>query len=534
MSLSLPAAIEATAGEQQPRGLYRWDARAKIAVLLVAVALNVVIARLALSLCLMGVSLGLLAWSRISLRKLAWFWLAPLWATLIVFVGFSIGFGQTPIGSLGPVTFYREGLLQGAAAAARVGCDISWIAAVFLSTRFLSLMEALRWFRFPEILIDVIKLAYRYVFLLHCEYMRMREASANRGGFQSYSQALRSVALILSQILLRAYDRSARIQQSMTARGDGGPPPDAAPANSAGSACPNRCDVTPDYGGEDEAVVTCRDLCFQYGPFRSLSKVSFTIRRGEAVVLCGPNGAGKTTLLRLIAGFLQPSRGQVTLCGRRRDRRNRREFFRQVGLLAQDPNDQLFCPQVREDVAYGPKNLGLSADEIERRVTTAMELMAVSHLAPRLIHTLSYGEMKRVGLAGLIAMQPPLLLLDEPFANLDPASTRQLVKLVNHLNRHHGYTVLMVTHDLNAAAQVARRIIVLNNGVIRADRPARDILTDQELLLTSRLEPPILTQLFKQMDGDLPGGGPIPVTIEEAIARLRRHPPRRQTEAADR
>ena len=213
------------------------------------------------------------------------------------------------------------------------------------------------------------------------------------------------------------------------------------------------------------------------------------------------------------------------MCGRRLDRNNRREVFRQVGLLAQDPNDQLFCPQVREDVAYGPTNLGLSQTEINRRVTTAMELMEVSHLAKRLIHTLSYGEMKRVGLAGLIAMQPPLLLLDEPFANLDPASTSQLVKLINHLNRHHGYTILMVTHDLNTAARIARRIIVLKNGVIRADRPARDILTDQELLVASRLEPPILTQLFKQVYSDRSDGKPIPVTIEEALAWLGCEPP---------
>jgi cobalt/nickel transport system ATP-binding protein len=247
------------------------------------------------------------------------------------------------------------------------------------------------------------------------------------------------------------------------------------------------------------------------------------------VVLCGPNGAGKTTLLRLIAGFLRPSRGDVILCGRRLESSNRREAFRQVGLLAQDPNDQLFCPQVREDVAYGPTNLGLSAAEIERRVTTALELMEVSHLAKRLIHTLSCGEMKRVGLAGLIAMQPPLLLLDEPFANLDPASTRQLVKLINHLNRHHGYTILMVTHDLNAAARIARRLIVLKNGVIRADRPAREVLTDEDLLVSCRLEPPILTQLFNQVHTARAKDVPIPLTIEEALAWLGDGHPRETT-----
>ncbi len=206
MSIPLPCAIEAVAArENSPRGLYRLDPRLKLAALPAVVILNVGVARLELSLGLMLTSLGLFAWSRIPARSFLLFFLAPAWATLVVFLGFSVGFGQTPVGSIGPLTFYREGLLQGAAAAARVGCDISWIAAVFLSTPFMAILAALRWFRFPEILIDVIRLAYRYTFLLQEEFSRMREASANRGGFKSYSRALQSTALILARILLRAY-----------------------------------------------------------------------------------------------------------------------------------------------------------------------------------------------------------------------------------------------------------------------------------------------------------------------------------------
>jgi energy-coupling factor transporter ATP-binding protein EcfA2 len=246
------------------------------------------------------------------------------------------------------------------------------------------------------------------------------------------------------------------------------------------------------------------------------------VKKGETVVICGPNGAGKTTLLRLAAGLLAPRKGSISICGRTLDRMVRREIFRQVGIMAQDPNDQLFCPYVEEDVAYGPTNLGLTSAEIQARVMTAMELTEVSYLAKRPIHTLSHGEMKRVGLAGIIAMQPPLILLDEPTAGLDPASAQHLVELIQHLNQDHGYTIVIVTHDIDIAAQVANRIIILKNGLIRADGKSKEILTDQSLLVASRLKPPILTQLFQRLD---PGDGTqedIPVTIEEAVALLQR------------
>ena len=169
-----------------------------------------------------------------------------------------------------------------------------------------------------------------------------------------------------------------------------------------------------------------------------------------------------------------------------------------------------------EDIAYGPKNLGLDEDEVARLVKTSMELMEVEHLARRPIHCLSYGEMKRVGLAGIIALRPPLILLDEPTASLDPASGQHLVRLINHLNRHHGYTFVIVTHDINLASVIATRIIVLNDGRLTADGPARQILTDEGLLTDARLEPPILTRLFQRLNGDVPSANGIPVTVDEA------------------
>jgi cobalt/nickel transport system ATP-binding protein len=188
-----------------------------------------------------------------------------------------------------------------------------------------------------------------------------------------------------------------------------------------------------------------------------------------------------------------------------------------VGILFQDPNDQLFCTHVHEDIAYGPTNLGSDVEEVQRLVGTAMHLMEVEHLANRPIHMLSHGEMRRVGLGGLIAMRPPLLLLDEPTASLDPASARHLVRLIHHLNDHHGYTFIIVTHDINVASLIAKRIIILNEGQIAADGSLRKILTDEKLLENSRLEPPILTKLFQRITRGQSIENEIPITIEEAV-----------------
>ena len=504
-----------------PRGLQQSDARLKLGLLAVAVALNVGVASLELSLCLLGTGICLAFWSRIPLRLFRFFFLAPLWATGMVMVGFAVGFGVTPIWTWGPITVYQEGMQQGLSAAARVGCDMAWLAAVFLTTPFDEVLKALKWYRVPAILIESLALAYRYAFLLLDQFRKLSDASRLRGGFGSYVRVCRSTGMILSQVILRAYDRATNIQLAMTARGEAATRESSPTISRNDPDCPNRCDITPDYGHDRATVLACAEIAYAYGPNRSLSKVSLTVKKGEAVVLCGPNGAGKTTLLRLIAGLLEPDRGSISVCGQLLDRRSRKGIFRQVGIMAQDPNDQLFCPYVREDVAYGPTNLGLPQEEIEQRVTTAMELMEVSHLARRPIHTLSHGEMKRVGLAGIIAMQPPLILLDEPTASLDPASARHLVELINHLNRHHGYTILMVTHDIDIAAQIAQRIIILKNGVIRADDEAKKILIDHELLVASRLEPPILTQLFQQLNPDGESEQSIPTTIEEAVALLK-------------
>lgn len=498
------------------QGLHGWDPRLKLALLATAVGMNVIIAQLWLSFLLFVISAGMAIWSRIPFRLFALFFLAPAWATLIVFLGFSVGFGTTPIFSLGSLTMYREGMYQGLSAAARVASDMSWIASVFLTTPFTRVLYALRWFRVPTVLVETIAMAYRYAFLLMDEFHRMRDASRTRGGFRGYRNGLKSTAMILAQVILRAYDRASRIQTAMTARGADSKGENTMNTALESDSCPNRCDVTPDYIDESAPVLSCTNISYSFGEKQVLRGVSLTVSKGEVVVLCGPNGSGKTTLLRLFSGILTPSEGEIYLCGKRLDRQTRNEAFRYAGILFQDPNDQLFCTHVREDIAYGPTNLGLGPEEVERLVGTAMDLMEVGHLANRPIHMLSYGEMRRVGLGGLIAMRPPLVLLDEPTSSLDPASARHLVGLIKHLNEHHGYTFVIVTHDINIASLIAKRIIILDDEQIVADGSLRKILTDEKLLENSRLEPPILTKLFQKIMNEQSSENGIPITVEEA------------------
>ena len=233
-----------------------------------------------------------------------------------------------------------------------------------------------------------------------------------------------------------------------------------------------------------------RGLAFAYPDGRqALFGVDLTIARGERVALLGPNGAGKTTLVLHLNGILTAGAGTVHVAGLAVNGANRtrlREIRRRVGIVFQDPDDQLFMPTVREDVAFGPANLGLRGVALEERVQHALARVGMAGCADRPPHHLSFGQRRRVAVATVLAMEPEILVLDEPSSNLDPASRRELADVLRSLD----VTVLMVTHDLPYALELCPRALVLADGVVVADGGTRDLLLDRDLMASHRLELP--------------------------------------------
>ena len=234
-------------------------------------------------------------------------------------------------------------------------------------------------------------------------------------------------------------------------------------------------------------VLDVRGLAFAYPDgHQALFGVDLHVHRGERVALLGPNGAGKTTLVLHLNGILTAGAGKVAVSGLPVEKSNLREVRRRVGIVFQDPDDQLFLGSVRQDVAFGPANLGLSGAALEQRVMTALDQVGMADFAERPPHHLSFGQRRRVAVATVLAMEPEILVLDEPSSNLDPASRRELADILRSLD----VTVLMVTHDLPYALELCPRSVVLSDGVVVADGRTFDVLTDGPLMAAHRLELP--------------------------------------------
>lgn len=218
----------------------------------------------------------------------------------------------------------------------------------------------------------------------------------------------------------------------------------------------------------------------------ALDGVDLSVRTGERVAVLGPNGAGKTTLVLHLNGILCATEGAVVVEGMTVARENLSEIRRRVGVVFQDPDDQLFMPTVRQDVAFGPANMGLAGDELDLRVQEALEAVGMGAACDRPPHHLSAGQRRRVALATVLAMHPSLVVFDEPSANLDPFARRELADVVVGL----GLTTLIVTHDLLYAAELCERSVIMSDGRVVADGPTLELLGDPELLGAHRLELP--------------------------------------------
>ena len=221
----------------------------------------------------------------------------------------------------------------------------------------------------------------------------------------------------------------------------------------------------------------------------ALAGVNLRVAAGECVGLLGPNGSGKSTLLLHLNGILPEKPdggGAVKIMGEVVSKQNLEKIRRQVGLVFQDPDDQLFCPLAAEDVAFGPQQLGLSEAEIAGRVRSALAQVGLAGFGRRATHHLSHGEKRRLCLAGVLACDPEILALDEPTSDLDPRGRREFKALLRQIPA----TKLMATHDLELVVEMCSRVVVLARGAVVADGPTRELLNNEELMLAHGLERP--------------------------------------------
>ena len=269
-------------------------------------------------------------------------------------------------------------------------------------------------------------------------------------------------------------------------------------------------------------LVDLRGVSFRY-PEGSLALdgVDMEVREGSFTALLASNGSGKTTLIKLIAGLLVPASGGITLDGEALSTFSPKKLYGMVGVVFQNPDDQLFAPTAAEDVAFGPRNMGLDEKTVDERMHEALNAVGMLHAADRSVHHLSFGEKKKVALAGVLAMKPRLLLLDEPTASLDPAGEADMMRLIGNLNRLHGVTVVMATHSIDLLPLFADEIYIFKNGRVLQRGSAREILSDHAVMHGAGLRLPYISSLLHEMktDDGLPING-LPLTIGEARKRF--------------
>jgi len=225
---------------------------------------------------------------------------------------------------------------------------------------------------------------------------------------------------------------------------------------------------------------------------KALKGIDFTITHGESVGIVGANGSGKTTLLMHLNGYILPTRGIINIGDLILNKQTRQEIRKKVGLVFQDPDDQLFMPTVYEDVAFGPLNMGFDSKTVDEKVKKALEIVNCYDLKDKPPHHLSGGQKRAVAIATVIAMEPDILAMDEPSSNLDPKSRRALINLLKSFT----HTKIIASHDLDMILDVCDRCIVIKDGIVAADGPSSKILSDEQLLEENNLELPLRLQKF--------------------------------------
>ena len=244
--------------------------------------------------------------------------------------------------------------------------------------------------------------------------------------------------------------------------------------------------------------LSTENLSFTYPDgTQALKNINIEIEKGEKVAIIGPNGAGKSTLFSHFNGLTEPTSGCVKIEGKAIsfEKDELLKVRQKVGIVFQDPNDQLFAPTVKEDIAFGPMNLGLSYGEVEKRVEDALKMVGMENYEDKTPHHLSRGQQKRIAIAGIIAMKPEIMILDEPTAGLDPDGVEKVLNIMNQLNKE-GMTLIISSHDIDMISKYADKIFILYNGEIIESGNKNKIFSDMELLKKAHLRTPITTEIL--------------------------------------
>jgi len=266
-------------------------------------------------------------------------------------------------------------------------------------------------------------------------------------------------------------------------------------------------------------TVRVSDLYYTYPDgTETLKGIDFNALRGEKIAIIGPNGSGKTTLLLHFNGLLLPTKGEVFINEEKVTKKNLDKIRMRVGLVFQDPDDQLFAPTVWDDIAFGPRNLGLSKREVEERVNNTLNMLNIANLKDKSPDNLSQGEKRLVSIAGVLAMNPEIIVLDEPTSNLDPRTSSSLISLLLDLNKAMNFTLIIATHDVDSVPLYADRIYVMNKGHFVAEGTPKAVFAQVSIIRNSGLRLPRIAHLMEilQKEDNLPIKNSYPLTIGEA------------------
>lgn len=274
-------------------------------------------------------------------------------------------------------------------------------------------------------------------------------------------------------------------------------------------------------------IIETRDITYHYPDgTEALNKVNFKAHEGKIVALLGPNGAGKSTLFLHFNGILRPTSGNILLNGEeiQYDKKNLMKVRENVGIVFQNPDDQLFAPTVVEDVAFGPMNMGLTKEEVEKRVDEALERVGMIEFKKKAPHHLSGGQKKRVAIAGILAMKPKIMVLDEPTSGLDPKGASQILRILYDLNKE-GMTIIISTHDVDLVPLYAYEVYIISDGTIIKKGSPQEVFEDVKTIRNANLRLPRIAHLMEilQKEDQMPFEKPYPLTIGEARKKLKDH-----------